>query len=972
MVRLLTNDLSSRRLRIGKLYTGFCLAILLITNGIAHAQSASFGSSYAYGGGITSIIGQHDFQTGSGTISQGIIGSERPTNSSYGFLQGASWLNASDNAFIDGYATTYGTGAFTFPIGDNGKYRPAAVSASTTAAPASAAYYGADPTTAITTALQGGNEIALPTGAPFAISVKATGILSVTNKEYWDIKGTTAAKISLTWDATSAISTLTSATLTKLTIVGWSGTQWVRIPSTVDATSIIGGVSSLTAGSITTDAAITPNTYTVYSFAAFAATFTFNCGTATSTGTFVANGTGSQTGNLTIPITGVTAGAASFTVAGTGFTGTLSTTLTGSETSVVIPITYDGTGAARSETLTVTSTEGVGTCTKAVSVGSSCAVATVGGTAAYAGGTVCATSNIGTAMLTGHTGTIVRWETSTNGGGSWSPITNMNTYHNFANVANAQQFRAVVNNGAGCLDQNSTPATIATSATNCTAASCDNTTGNVTINIVTPPSNANTKSVVIFTNNSGVIQYASAVGSMTVNGVAIGDYLIYLVVYDDTQLPLPTLTVGTNITAIGGACAKFTNQLAYKVCVSAGAPDLTTTIGQPMPTLSVGQPSNLPITVANIGNAPAPGIITTTITLPTGVTAPATFTSNSWTCSTTAPTVTCTNPGPLNAGRDSTFFVPITPNASLSGTNPTFNATTNPVTGETITNNNAAPPTTTLVPVIGGSLLTMKVLLQGNYDPNTGWMHDSLRKKGLIPLSDPYRTAAYSTKFVHKKNGATQTTTPAILAVTGANAIVDWVFVELHSATNPATVITTKAALLQRDGDIVSSDDGISPVLMDSVASGNYYISIRHRNHLGTMTATTRSLSATSTVVDFTTMTAAQLWNKAGGDGYEQTKSGIRNLLWAGDTDGNRQTVFAGPTNDVDPVFFEVMTNVANVNFVPNYILKTVYLASDVNLDGKVIYQSADNEVDIILFMVLSHTLNTGFIPSYIIVEQLP
>jgi hypothetical protein len=276
------------------------------------------------------------------------------------------------------------------------------------------------------------------------------------------------------------------------------------------------------------------------------------------------------------------------------------------------------------------------------------------------------------------------------------------------------------------------------------------------------------------------------------------------------------------------------------------------------------------------------------------------------------------------------------------------------------------------MPVIGGSLLTMKVLLQGNYDPNTGWMHDSLRKKGLIPLSDPYRTAAYNTKFVHKKNGATQTTTPAILAVTGANAIVDWVFVELHSATNPATVITTKAALLQRDGDIVSSDDGVSPVLMDSVASGNYYISIRHRNHLGTMTATTRSLSATSTVVDFTTMTAAQLWNKAGGDGYEQTKSGIRNLLWAGDTDGNRQTVFAGPTNDVDPVFFEVMTNVANVNFVPNYILKTVYLASDVNLDGKVIYQSADNEVDIILFMVLSHTLNTGFIPSYIIVEQLP
>jgi hypothetical protein len=972
MVRLLTNR-KSRHLRVGKILTGLCLAILLTINGIAHAQSASFGSSYAYGGGITSIIGQHDFQTGSGTLNQGIIGSERPTNSSYGFLQGASWLNASDNAFIDGYATTYGTGAFTFPIGDNGKYRPAAVSASATSAPTSAAYYGADPTTAITSALQGGNEIALPTGAPFAITAKAAGIASVTNIEYWDIKGATPAKISLTWNTTSTIGTLTNSTLSKLTIVGWNGTQWVKIPSTVDATSILGAASSLTEGSITTDAAIAPNNYTVYSFAAFAASFTFNCGTASSTGTFVANATGGQAGNLTIPVTGVTAGAATFTVAGTGFTGTLSTTLTGSETSVVVPITYDGTGAAGTRTLTITSTEGSGTCTKDVTVGSSCAVATVGGTAAYAGGTLCDASNIGTAMLTGNTGNIVRWETSTNGGTSWLPITNMNTYHNFANAANAQQYRAVVNNGVGCLDANSAPATITTSATNCTATSCDNTTGNVTINVVTPPSNANTKSVLIFTNSSGVIQYASAVNSMTINGVAVGDYLVYNVVYDDTQLPLPTLTVGTNITAIGGACAKFTNQLAYKVCPApTGAPDLTTSIGQPSPALQVGVTSNLPITVANIGTASAPGIITTTITLPTGVTSPATFTTNGWTCSTTAPTVTCTNPGPLAAGKDSTFLVPITPNASLSGTNPTFNATTNPVTGETVTTNNAAPPTTTTLPVIGGSLLTLKVLLQGNYDPTTGWMHDSLRKKGLIPLSDPYRTAAYSPKFTHKKNGGTQTTTPAILAVTGANAIVDWVFIELHSATNPATVIGTKAALLQRDGDIVSSDDGVSPVYMDSISSGNYYISIRHRNHLGTMTATTRPLSATSTVVDFTTLTAAQLWNKAGGDGYEQTKSGIRNLLWAGDTDGNRQTVFAGPTNDVDPVFFEVMTNVNNVNFVPNYIVNTQYLASDVNLDGKVIYQSADNEVDIILFMVLSHTLNVGFIPSYIIVEQLP
>jgi hypothetical protein len=96
--------------------------------------------------------------------------------------------------------------------------------------------------------------------------------------------------------------------------------------------------------------------------------FTFNCGTATTTGSFLANGIGGQTGTLVIPITGTTAGAATFTVSGTGFTGTLSTTLTAGQTSVTIPITYDGTGAAGSVTLTVSSFQGSGTCTKAVTV----------------------------------------------------------------------------------------------------------------------------------------------------------------------------------------------------------------------------------------------------------------------------------------------------------------------------------------------------------------------------------------------------------------------------------------------------------------------------------------------------------------------------------------------------------------------------------------------------------------------------
>ena len=114
---------------------------------------------------------------------------------------------------------------------------------------------------------------------------------------------------------------------------------------------------------------------------------------------------------------------------------------------------------------------------------SCCANPSIGGTTAYAGGTMCSTSNVGTAMLSSNTGSIVRWETSTNSGSTWSPLTSTATYYNFTNAANAQQYRAVVNNGSGCADAYSAPATIATSSANCTSASCDNTTGNVT----TPP-----------------------------------------------------------------------------------------------------------------------------------------------------------------------------------------------------------------------------------------------------------------------------------------------------------------------------------------------------------------------------------------------------------------------------------------------------------------------------------------------------
>ena len=95
--------------------------------------------------------------------------------------------------------------------------------------------------------------------------------------------------------------------------------------------------------------------------------FTFNCGSASTTGSFVADGT-TRTGTIVVPITGTAAGAATFNVTGAGFTGSLSTTLTAGQLFVTIPISFDGSGSLGTRTLTVTSPQAGGTCSKIVTV----------------------------------------------------------------------------------------------------------------------------------------------------------------------------------------------------------------------------------------------------------------------------------------------------------------------------------------------------------------------------------------------------------------------------------------------------------------------------------------------------------------------------------------------------------------------------------------------------------------------------
>ena len=145
------------------------------------------------------------------------------------------------------------------------------------------------------------------------------------------------------------------------------------------------------------------------------------------------------------------------------------------------------------------------------------------------------------------------------------------------------------------------------------------------------------------------------------------------------------------------------------------------------------------------------------------------------------------------------------------------------------------------------TLVNIKVFLEGPFNSTLGKMSDDLRSNSLLPTTDPYPSFG----FTHM-NGEIEGTNSAILIKSDANdAIVDWVYVELRDKITPATVLYTRAALVQRDGDVVDMD-GVSALHFSNAPADNYYIAVRHHNHLGFRSMSSIALSSTAATVNFT------------------------------------------------------------------------------------------------------------------------
>lgn len=247
-----------------------------------------------------------------------------------------------------------------------------------------------------------------------------------------------------------------------------------------------------------------------------------------------------------------------------------------------------------------------------------------------------------------------------------------------------------------------------------------------------------------------------------------------------------------------------------------------------------------------------------------------------------------------------------------------------------------------------GPSLRLRANLQGAWNAELNLMRDDLRAQGVIPTSQPYGAPA----FQHMGGSGSETVSSARLQITGKNAIVDWVFVELRSATTPTQVIATRSALLERDGDVVDSNGNTR--LFFNVPPGQYRVAIRHRNHLGAMSATAVTLGPDQAFIDFT----------SGNTPTHGTEA--RNLLsngrfgqWSGNAVHDGYLKYTGPNNDRDPILSTIG------GLVPTAVING-YHNADTNMDGMVKYTGPKNDRDIIL-------INTGgVVPTAVRVQQMP
>ena len=209
-------------------------------------------------------------------------------------------------------------------------------------------------------------------------------------------------------------------------------------------------------------------------------------------------------------------------------------------------------------------------------------------------------------------------------------------------------------------------------------------------------------------------------------------------------------------------------------------------------------------------------------------------------------------------------------------------------------------PTSACVPDPSFCTLYLNVLLEGPYITATGLMNTALNDNGLLPLAQPYNDVPWN------YNG-----TESVAAI--PPNVVDWILVEARDAADNTIILETRAVFLMSNGDVRDLDGTLGVHLNTIPANTDYFVVVRHRNHLDVLSA---SLIPFPNIVpyDFTEPS-----NVSGGlIQLKDLGSGDYGLL-AGDFDGN------GVVTVADFNLYSTQASLLNI-----------YVLSDCNLDKAV------------------------------------
>jgi uncharacterized repeat protein (TIGR01451 family) len=274
-------------------------------------------------------------------------------------------------------------------------------------------------------------------------------------------------------------------------------------------------------------------------------------------------------------------------------------------------------------------------------------------------------------------------------------------------------------------------------------------------------------------------------------------------------------------------------------------------------------------------------------------------------------------------------------------------------------------------------------------------MRDNLRSsiwpsnlgENMIPTTEPYTNM---NSFTHVGKGGGEQATADAFDDRGQDSVVDWVFLEFRDKNDNTNVLETRAAFVQRDGDVVDVDG--ESLLEFCSLDVEYYVVVRHRNHLGVMTAAAEDLRANN-FVDFSNNNSDRsgVFNfgtshpqgSLGGYDYNglSQQSLVNNspfpsnvkALWLGNAKHDKKIKYSAPNDDFNTIFFNKLMYPGNNSNSLAYDFAIFYDNGDIDLNGKLKFSAPGDDHNVLFFQILFHPLNSSNQLAFdFIYEQIP